>query len=213
MKALRPETSRPVRSKAKSVERWNQLLLEATRLFRDRGFAATSMQEVSDAVGLLKGSLYYYVRSKEDLLVAILHDLHHRGEEIVSEVDLDSADPLHELYRYLCKLIVYAAENADRLSIFFRDFRFVPKGQQATIIRKRDMYREMAEQLIGRAIAAGQIPEAVNPAIASRTVLDGVSGIHEWYRKGGSLPLAQVADQIAGLLVAGLSQYQSRREN
>lgn len=213
MKSLRPETLRPTRSRAKSVERWNQLLLEATRLFREQGFAATSMQEVSDAVGLLKGSLYYYVRSKEDLLVAILHDLHHRGEEIVSEVDLASADPLEELYLYLRKLIVYAAENADRLSIFFRDFRFVPRDQQATIIRKRDMYREMAERLIGQAIAAGQIPDAVNPAIASRTVLDGVSGTHEWYRKGGSMPLAQVADQIAGLLVAGLAHYQSRREN
>lgn len=202
-----PEPARPTRNRAKSAERWNQILAEATRLFREQGFAATSMQEVSDAVGLLKGSLYYYVRSKEDLLVAILHDLHHRGEEIVSEIAPDSPDPLHELFVYLRKLGVYAAQNADRLSIFFRDFQFVPRDQQATIIRKRDMYRETAEQLIGRAMACGQVPAAINPAIASRTVLNGVSGVHEWYRKSGSVPVARLAEQIAAMLVAGLAHY------
>jgi TetR/AcrR family transcriptional regulator, cholesterol catabolism regulator len=207
-----PDPARRTRSRAKSAERWNRILQEATRLFRAQGFAATSMQEVSDAVGLLKGSLYYYVKSKEDLLVAILHDLHHRGEEIIAEVDCASPDPLGELERYLTKLTIYAAENADRLGIFFRDFRFVPPDQQGTIISTRDMYRETAEELIGRAIAAGQVPGSVNPSIASRTVLDGASGTHEWYRKGGSLSLVSVAEQIAGLLVAGLAHHREKAQ-
>lgn len=209
MNMLRAETGRPTRNRAKSAERWNQILAVATRLFREQGYAATSMQEVSDAVGLLKGSLYYYVRSKEDLLVAILHDLHHRGEEIVSEIVPDSDDPLRELFLYLRKLATYAAENADRLSIFFRDFQFVAADQQKKIISKRDLYRETAEQLISRAIALGQVPDSVHPAIASRSVLNAVSGVHEWYRKSGSIPIAQLSQQIAAMLVAGLAHYET----
>ena len=47
--------------------------------FHEKGYEATSIQDIADAVGILKGSLYYYITSKEDLLFEILEDVHQQG--------------------------------------------------------------------------------------------------------------------------------------
>jgi AcrR family transcriptional regulator len=206
-KATPPTALKRTRKSAKSIERWNQILDVATRLFRDKGFAATSMQDVSDEVGLLKGSLYYYVRSKEDLLFGILRDLHENGEEIIADIDFDSPEPLKELERFLRQIVLYAGEHADRLAIFLRDFTFVPADKQGEIIKERDMYTHACERLIERAIKLKNISRKVNPRISANALLRGASSTHEWYRPDGPLKLKDIADQVAGILVRGVANY------
>ncbi|RYD48763.1 MAG: TetR/AcrR family transcriptional regulator [Sphingomonadales bacterium] len=206
-KATAPISPKRPRKSAKSIERWNQILDVATRLFREKGFAATSMQDVSDEVGLLKGSLYYYVRSKEDLLFGILRDLHENGEEIIAAIDFDSTEPLKELERFLLQIVLYAGEHADRLAIFLRDFTFVPQDKQSEIIKERDMYTHACERLIERAIKMKQISRKVNARIAANALLRGASSTHEWYRADGPMKLKDIADQVAGILVRGVANY------
>lgn len=187
-----------------SRERREKLLKAATQLFWEKGFTATSMQDVSDAVGLLKGSLYYYVESKEELLFQVLQDLHRDGEKIIEAVDFDSDEPLEEFRKYLCAVTIYAGENRDRLSIFFRDFQFVPAGRQMEIIAERDMYERAAIRLIESAKAKGQINASVNPKVAAYSIVGATSITHVWYRPNGPVPLAQIGQQVASILVDGL---------
>jgi AcrR family transcriptional regulator len=55
----------------RSDNRLSQILDEAARLFREKGYAATSMRDIAAAVDMLPGSLYYHFAAKEDLLVAV----------------------------------------------------------------------------------------------------------------------------------------------
>ena len=192
-------------SKSKSSARWAQIIAVAIELFNEKGFAATSMQDVSDRVGLLKGSLYYYVRSKEDLLFEILKDLHERGEEIIRSIDFASDDPLNELRQYLIEITIYSGRNADRLGIFLRDFQFVPTEHQREIIRERDMYTTATARLIERAIAVGQVSSTVDPRTAANAMLRAGSGTHEWYRPSGTIPLRTIAEQTAEIQVRGIA--------
>lgn len=187
-----------------SQERWQQILEVATRLFRQQGFAGTSMQIVSDEVGLLKGSLYYYVSSKEELLFEILRDLHRGGVEIIEDIAFDSTDPLAELTKYLRRLTIYAGEHRARLSIFLRDFHFVPAEQQKKIIAERDMYEMAAFRLIEEAKAAGLIDPSVNSKVAAFSSLGATSVTHEWYRPEGPVALETIGEQVAATIVSGL---------
>ena len=69
-----------------------EVLEAAARVFHEKGYESTSIQDIADAVGILKGSLYYYITSKEDLLFEILQDVHEQGlrnlERIRIEGDL-----------------------------------------------------------------------------------------------------------------------------
>lgn len=173
---------------------------EATALFRERGFASTSMQDISDAVGLLKGSLYYYIQSKEELLFRILSGLHTDGEEIIASIQFDSPDPLRELNIYLKSAAIFAATNADRLAIFLRDFHNIAEDKQREIIRERAMYSEAVRALVAEAKVKGLTPPDLDVALAATLISSAVASTHEWFRPGGARPLQQAAGEIATLL-------------
>ena len=191
----------------KSQRRWDLIVEASTALFKERGFAATSMQDISDRVGLQKGSLYYYVESKEALLFEILRDLHHGGEALVDHINFGTSDALGELRSYLIQICVYSGRHADRLKIFSRDLHFLTEPQQREIIRERVMYWAATKRLIALAVEQNQVSPSINVATAAQTVLRATSTTYEWYRPSGPISLERIAVQTAGILVQGLAMH------
>ena len=191
----------------KSQRRWSLIVEASTALFKERGFAATSMQDISDRVGLQKGSLYYYVDSKEMLLFEILRDLHHGGQALVEHINFNTSDAAGELRSYLVQICIYAGRHTDRLGIFARDFHFLAPQQQNAIISERIMYRRAVEGLIQRAIEQGQFSSSLDVPTAAQMVLRAIIATYEWYRPDAGLAIEQIAVQSAAILVQGLSAY------
>lgn len=191
----------------KSQERWADILTAATELFSKNGFYASSMQDISDAVGIQKGSLYYYVDSKEDILFEILRDLHQGGEALVASTNFLTADPLGELRSLLVQVCIYAGKHADRLRIFTNDFDYLNAEQQNMILSERKMYQDAVIRLIRLAIERGQASESLDVGSATQVILRGVSSISQWYMPAGPLPIERIAVQTAGLMVNGLAHY------
>lgn len=192
-------------SGAPSDERWIQILDVSTELFRTKGFAGTSMRDISEAVGLLKGSLYYYIEAKEDLLFNILKGLHDDGETIIEEVQFGSDDPISELRNYVTKAVIFAGRNAKRLAIFLRDFQCVPADKRSQIISEREMYVRTAEKLIEEAQQAGLSPESRDVHTAAILLMGAVSSTHEWLQPEGPRDIAQVAAEVADQLINGIA--------
>ncbi|HEY9091330.1 TetR/AcrR family transcriptional regulator [Parasphingorhabdus sp.] len=201
------ESSSSGRSSTKSQKRWASILEIATNLFREKGFYASSMQDISDAVGIKKGSLYYYVRSKEELLFEILKDLHKGGEALIEGVNLNSSDPLGELRSLLVQFGLYAAKHSTRLQIFDNDFDYVSEESKKIIISERRLYWTAVVQLITAAIEKGQISSAIEPEVAAHAALRTSTSVSDWYRPGGKLAIEQIAVQNAALIVKGLANY------
>jgi AcrR family transcriptional regulator len=187
-------------ARAEANERWAQISEATTKLFRRKGFTSTTMQDVADAIGILKGSLYYYFKSKEDLLFKILIGLHKDGEEIVASVQFNSADPLQQLRTYLKRTTIFAAKNADRLSIFLADFHYVPAERQREIISERDLYANTVRSLVAEAKRKGLTQPDLDVGLASKLISGAVSSTHVWLRPDGPRPLEEVAEEIADML-------------
>ena len=209
--AAMPEIS-GVRSGTVSQERWQQILDVSSELFRQKGYAGTSMNDISKAVGLLKGSLYYYIRSKEDLLFEILKGLHDDGEEIVASVKFNSDDSIGQLQLYLMKAIVFAGKNAKRISIFLRDFEHVPVGRRRAIISEREMYVLTATRLIEEGVKRRIIAPPLEPRMAATLIMGAVSSTHEWLRPDGKQPIEEIAASIAHMLTDGLGGPYGKRK-
>lgn len=211
MPIIEPATAKRVtptpRRHAKSRNRWERIVAAAIELFKERGFAATSMQDISERVGIQKGSLYYYVPSKETLLFEILRDLHHGGEALVAAINFGTGDPLGELRSFMVQICIYSGKHADRLDIFTRDLHFLPDAQQRQIISERYVYRTATERLINLAIEAGQVSSSVKVAVAAQAMMRAITGTYEWYRPDGPLSIEQIAVQTAAIQVLGLAAY------
>lgn len=200
----------PVRKRRKSQERWLDILAVTTELFCKRGFYATSMQDISDKVGIRKASLYYYVDSKERLLFEILKDLHHGGTALVDSVNFESSDVIGQLHAFLVQIGIYTGKHADRLSIYARDFDYLDGEQQKIILAERRIYWDTVSRLITIGQERGQISKTLDVPTTAQTILNGVVSISVWYKEKGALPIEQIAVQTAGLLTQGLAHYGKR---
>src|SRR5712664_4923457 len=74
----------------RAADRETAIRAAALRIFRRKGYDAASMQDIADAVGLYKGSLYYYISSKEELLVRLFEG---RAEQVLGEIDMVASGP------------------------------------------------------------------------------------------------------------------------
>jgi TetR/AcrR family transcriptional regulator, cholesterol catabolism regulator len=187
-----------------SDERYRDILRAGALVFRQNGYPNSTLQDVADAVGLSRATLYYYIGTKEELLAEILNK------------------PLLEMTRRVKILAGSKASPRERLrqaiSLQFEAFeRYYPEmfvflAEQVHIAPGEDLLRANARQygdLVARIIAQGQRQGEFRKDIDPRVAMLGVVGManwaHRWYRPDGPLTLRAIGAQFASMAVDGLS--------
>jgi AcrR family transcriptional regulator len=181
-----------------------EIVAAATRLFQQKGYHATSMQDIADAVALQKGSLYHYISSKEDLLVVIIHDAISQYNAQLAEVrgmDLPLRQKLELAVRHHLRGI---ADNLGMLTIFLRESYALNPEQQQMLAEESALYNRMFEELFVEGVRSGEI-RGLDPKLATRTVLGACNWFYRWYRPGGDKSIAELSDFFVDLLFHGIS--------
>src|SRR3954463_16258741 len=97
--------------------RQQEILEAAARVFHEKGYESTSIQDIADAVGILKGSLYYYITSKEDLLFEILQSVHEEALENLAQIDATPGDALQRLRAFVTMHFTFNAEHLVKVAV------------------------------------------------------------------------------------------------
>ena len=100
-----------------------EVLDAAIEVLYAHGYDAATIQDVADKVGVLKGSLYYYIDSKEDLLPRILTESYEQSQVILADAVALDASPLERLRRYFQAYVLWYLRNVERVSIYFNDWK------------------------------------------------------------------------------------------
>lgn len=187
-----------------------ELLATATRLFRQRGFHATSMQDLGEALGMNRGSLYHYISSKDDLLWTILGGALDRLERRVLAVLTSEAPPLTRLEAAIHEHLRVAADHADELSLIQIELRSLSPDRRAEMIERRDAYEARWRAAIAEGIEAGVL-RPFDIRLAGIGILSACNWFTQWYRPGGELSVDQVADAFVRLFMSGLEQPGTNR--
>ncbi|RIH88764.1 HTH-type transcriptional repressor KstR2 [Calidithermus terrae] len=184
------------------MSRRNEILDRAGELFSTRGFHATSMRDLAEAVGLQGGSLYAHIASKDELLFEIVNkaaDAFLRQAESVPR-DLSPEARLRALVRGHLEVIV---RELPRAKVFFDEWRFLSDDYQRRIKGRRDAYEAHFREAIAAGIAAGLFPQQ-DARLASLFVLSALNWVYQWYHPEGPLGLEALSEQYAGLVLAAL---------
>jgi len=191
--------------RAKAPRRRHEEILEAAaRVFHEKGYESTSIQDIADAVGILKGSLYYYIDSKEDLLYEILEGIHGEALEEVREAAA-AGEPLERIRAFVAAHIRHNAKNLVKMAVFFQDFRSLSEERRRTIVAERDTYEQFLRDLIRDGQAAGQVCPDVDAKRESIAILGLMNWLYHWYQPGGEYSIDELADAYADFVVAGLA--------
>jgi len=186
-------------------ERSEEVYRAALRLFREKGYHATSMQDIAAAVGLYKGSLYHYIGGKEDLLVQVFEramgTLLADVERIVADTSLR---PSAQLRLIVQAHVTCVAENLDALTVYLHEFRALAGESLANVRAQRDRYAHLVADTVGRGVRLGEF-ETADVGIATLGLLGMCNWVCQWYQPGGRLGPAQIGGYFADLVLGGLT--------
>jgi TetR/AcrR family transcriptional regulator, cholesterol catabolism regulator len=177
----------------------------ASALFRDRGYAATSVRDIAQALNIQGGSLYAHVASKEDVLWSIVSRAADRFHAEVGPVAASDAPPADRLRRMIGAHVGVVTSAQKDAVVFLHEWRFLSAERRAQIAQRRDAYESLFRAVIADGVATGAF-RAVEPRLAAMAILTSLNGIATWYTADGPLTPIQIADQHADLFLAGLEQ-------
>jgi AcrR family transcriptional regulator len=180
------------------------LVAAATRLFRTRGFHATSMQDLGQALAMNRGSLYHYIAAKDDLLWTILTGAFDRLEARVRPILESDAPPVERLRGAIHEHLRVAADHADELSLIQIELRSLSPERRAEMIARRDGYEALWRAAIEDGMADGSL-RAFDVRLAGIGILSACNWFTQWYRPDGGLSVDEVAERFCDLFLTGLA--------
>ena len=119
----------------------------AIRVFHKKGYASASIQDVADEVGVLKGSLYHYIDSKEDLLARIFEDSAGQFEELMAEVASLDAPPVERLRHFARQSSLWYLRNIERVGIYVNEWKHLSGKRLKEVIRIRLAFEQQPGRL------------------------------------------------------------------
>ena len=180
------------------------IIAHAARLFAERGFEQTSLQDVASAVGVSKAAVYHYFRSKQviydEIVVGLLEGLHDYVEPLVRE------EPLVE--RRVATFMRAHAEYFEANYAGFVALLHGVSGIGAAVgserqVAVRDRYEGLLRSLLSEGIAAGRFATD-DVALTARGILSMLNWMSRWYKPGGPKRAAQVAEHYSRMVHDGL---------
>ena len=190
------------------MPRRQQIEDAASTLFRERGYAATSVRDIAQALDMQGGSLYAHVASKEDMLWAIVTRAADRfNAEVgpIAESERTAPDKLRDMIRAHVAVVTSAQKDA---AVFLHEWRFLSQDRREQVAARRDNYEALFRQAIADGIRTGDF-EPVDPRLTAMAILSALNGIATWYSPDGPLSQAQIADQHADLFLRALTSRTS----
>lgn len=196
----------PRKARRRGAERATQILQIAERMFCDRGYSATSMDDIAEAVGILKGSLYYYVNSKEDLLFRIVEGVHTSVTEIFEAAAArEDLTALERVVLYVRTQLLHNAAHVTELTVYHRDWLRLDGDRLEEIKKRRRAHEARLRALLEEARTAGEIPGSTDLRLAMRHTFAVTIWPYTWYHPSESITPADLADSAAAYVRAGLS--------
>ncbi len=188
----------------------NEVLEHATRLFAEKGFAGTNLQDVAASMGLKRPALYYYFKNKDELLERLIfeatagpaNDL----QTVASQTEYDAGRRLHELAR---RMVVWVASHSDRFLLLVKSESDLSPASAKAFTDGRRAALNAVRGVIEEGVESGQF-RPMDPLVASFGVWGICNWVAFWYQPDGTQSIDAIADQLADMALASLQRAEER---
>ena len=180
------------------------VLSNAARLFREKGFERTSLKEIAEACNMLPGSLYYRYNSKEALLVELMR----RGVDLVTaEVEsayASSDDPVERLRLCINAHLRTLLVDSDAVYVLLFEWRALGPEAREEIIELRDQYESLWAGILETMIAQGVVRKNVDGRLLRLIGLGALNWVATWFDPNGAQSLDAIGDLIWQIAMDGV---------
>jgi TetR/AcrR family transcriptional regulator, cholesterol catabolism regulator len=183
--------------------RMQQIIDAAARVFREKGYDGATLRDIAQEAGLLPGSLYYHIRSKEALLRLIveqpIRELHAQLEAIV----VSEASPVHKLALALAAQLRAFDTHYPYLFVHIHNVLRVDT-MHPDLQKRAKRYEECWQQILSQGVKVGEFPPDLDVKVTAFAVIGMCNWMYRWYRRDGRLSIEEIIQQFSRLVLAGL---------
>ena len=187
----------------KATGRMAEILDSAAKFFYTKGYHATSIEDVARDVGMLKGSLYYYIKSKEDLLYELLLDVMQQGKGGVETALEGVKSPVERLEKGIEQHIEHIIRNQVRVGLFLHEFDSLSGRRKQKVQEVIKDYQKIFTGIVKQGQASGDFVSG-EPDMLVNAVLGMCNWIYRWYHPDTSPKLDAVKKTFIELIMGGI---------
>jgi AcrR family transcriptional regulator len=189
------------------VDSRQDILRTAARLFQQRGYDATSMNDVAAALKLSKGGLYHHFQSKDEILFEIMdHAMQITQERVLNPVRgiADPEDRLRALIRLHIEVVLSPRDR--EITVMLHENHPLPPALRKRINSRKKEYVHFLENLMAEVQekARHQTKTKVSPRAAAFALLGMINWIYQWYKPEGELQAQTLIPQFTDLIFGGI---------
>jgi AcrR family transcriptional regulator len=181
----------------------------ACRIFRERGYHATSMRAIASALGWQPAALYHYYTGKEELLFSIMQRAVDTLTQFVREHVDQGSPPPERLRQAITAHTTLIADHLDELSVFLHEMKALSPKKRELIQAKSARYEHIFRDILHDGIASGEF-EIANPRLARYLILSACNWIYNWYRPDGSYRPETIAAAFSDMILNGVTSQPAR---
>jgi len=201
--------STPKKSSVDREERWDEIVHAAASIFYEKGYEGTSLQDIAGAVGLLKGSIYYYIKTKEDLLYEIVV----RSQDIWRST-LHEGDGLAEspaparLREFILRWSQLKEREREWGIVAEREFMRLSPGYLSEVIAGRREFSGFVEGIVQQGVTDGDFDQSLDITLATSMIFELMKSSHLNRRPRANLGIVELSDSYALFALRGLGAAQ-----
>lgn len=184
--------------------RRRQIIDEAARLFDERGYHTTSMEDIAEAVGIRKPTLYHYFRSKVEILDHIYQET--IGELLARQRQRAAVPmtPEQRLLETMADVLEIIDTHHGHVRVFFEHHRELPEDQHEEIMARREEYHQELVAILQAGVDDGTFRPQLDPQLGALLVFGACNWAYQWFRPDGPLRARELAYAFWDMLVHGM---------
>lgn len=182
------------------------ILQKAAAMFREKGFAATSMRDLAETVGIEAASLYNHIRSKNEILEAICFDVANRFNANIEVVEAAQQNCISKVETLLRFHIGQMIEHYEEVYVSDREWKHLEEPYLSNFQTQRRSYRKKFAGIIEEGIQKNEIRNIDAPT-AVLIILHAVSGIESWHRSKARINGRELENNMVMIMIDGLRKH------
>jgi AcrR family transcriptional regulator len=188
-----------------NTERWEEVVEAAAKVFAEKGYRAATLRDIAAELGMLKGSLYYYIESKEDLLYEILKRAHAGGiKRMRADPQYWEGSPSERLTHFIRTYMSRLDEIPPTLVISESDLGELEGERRAEVLRLRRAIFDVPLAAVAEGVRRGDFAGDTDPYVATATLFRILNSTVFWFRAERHLDWERVTDWYVVFILRGI---------
>lgn len=189
-----------------NLSRKEQVIRMAAELFREKGYAASSMRDLAQKLGIEAASLYSHIKSKEEILQSLCFDMAAEFRKSLDEVEKQKGPASEKLRKGITGHIQVMAKDLTASAVFMNEHRHLSQPYLREFLLLRINYINRFKDIIEEGIKSGEFKVSIDKKLAVMTLFSSLNWMPQWYDPHSNIVPESLGQQLSEMLVNGMKR-------